>query len=310
MSSLDLLSIVLAAGMGFGLARAGLCLVATTVDLVAKKNPLGCGMQALTISLMGIFLILSTLIRSGSFSAPQTENAILHVLLGASILALGFAINGGCYLGSVAYIGQGKANFLFTLVGIYLADRFSVAAAFGLKAKEIIEPLPMATAAWIGALCFMALLALAIYVLRPKWLTARKRIWGATIAVPAAALMLSLHPGWGYGATLAGLAQSGITSFGINQIAGAALFLGAIVSCVMAGLWQFQGLSALGVGRCLAGGIIMETGSQYVPGGSDTWLLWTIPSLGVHGIVAYTVAFILLLSGAWLAHKKPISVQS
>ena len=54
-----------------------------------------------------------------------------------------------------------------------------------------------------------------------------------------------------------------------------------------------------GSARCLIGGYLMETGAQCVPGGSDSWVFWTIPGGGVHGLIAYAVAVSLLFVWWW-----------
>jgi hypothetical protein len=305
----DLATIVLAAGMGFGMARAGLCLLATSADTVVRKDPIGMAIQAFTVGLMGALLLTAARVDASHPHLPGMGGELLPVLLGAVMLALGFAVNGGCYLGSVLYVGQGRANFSLTLVGIYLADRFSVPDRWGIHAMEshvASSPtsLPMST-------LFLALGIGAAWLLWSRRSQAStRRVWGVCLAAVSATALFWLHPGWGYGATIAGLAHAGLMSFGLNQIAGLSVFVGAIVSCILAGQWHPSGFTRVGILRCLFGGYIMETGAQCVPGGSDTWVFWTIPGMGTHGLFAYAMVVTLLLGSQWLVAQRVRSVPA
>lgn len=48
-----------------------------------------------------------------------------QTVAGGVLLGLGALLNGGCYLGSITYLGSGNSNFLFTLVGIALSLRLA-----------------------------------------------------------------------------------------------------------------------------------------------------------------------------------------
>ena len=52
-------------------------------------------------------------------------------ITGGLLLGFGALINGGCYLGSVLYLGSGNLNFLLTLVGI-AGGEFAGSLASGL----------------------------------------------------------------------------------------------------------------------------------------------------------------------------------
>jgi hypothetical protein len=86
--------------------------------------------------------------------------------------------------------------------------------------------------------------------------------------------------------------------FGISQVAGVAVFLGALAAGVLGRMWRLEVPSVVECGRCLVGGFVMQTGAQCIPGGTDSWLLWTIPGGGIHGLIAYAVSLVILL-GWW-----------
>lgn len=295
------LAVVLAVGLGFGMARARLCLLAATSKRVFEGDASGLRLQALTVALMSALLVIELVLRVPGVRLPVTAGLTYGVLIGAVLLSVGFIINKGCYLGSVDYIGRGKSKYLFTLLGIFLSELFSVPRLLAFRRSETLT----ATMSIPLISCLAAALALT------AWLTLRsvgahdigRRTQGVLVAALCATVLFALLPGWNYGVAISGLARPALVPSGVQQIAGAAVFIGAIIACRLAGQWRLELPTFAGGARCLLGGFVMQTGAQCVPGGSDSWLFWTIPGGGVHGIVAYAVSMQILLGWWWIQRE-------
>ncbi len=301
------LALLFACGLGFGMGRARLCLVTATHDFVFAADPGGLRLQALAICAMAFLFGSELMLGMHRLPLPMAGAGVGLVPVGAALLAIGFILNDGCYLGSVSFLGQGKLRYLFTLIGIYLAELISVPRRLMFIERESLVPQmsipPLATAAAVFAV-------LAWVALGPKANAGgSQRMWGVIIASVSALLMFSILPGWSYGATIAGLARSGVLDLGLPQLAGVTLFLGAIIASVTSGQWRLELPGLSGVVRCLSGGYIMQTGAQIVPGGTDTWLFWTIPGGGLHGVIAYAVVVPITIAWWWI-HRSLTRVRA
>ncbi len=302
MVTVELFALLCAAGLGFGMGRARLCAVAATQALVVDAETGGLRLQALTISLMALLFGLQLLLAGHSPPLPSGGTRPDLTLLGAGLLALGFILNDGCYLGSVSFLGQGRMAYVFTLVGIFLSEWASAPRQLQLNGHETLitqMSFPVLAGA-AGGVAFLVWLALS----RTAKAAVGPRTAGVVVACLSAALIYQVLPGWNYGAAIAGLARLGPFALGLPQLAGVALFLGAIVANLVAGLWRFQPPTLAASLRCLSGGYIMQTGGQMIPGGSDTWLFWTVPGGGLHGVMALGAVTPILLAWFWVRRLR------
>ena len=254
-----LCAIVLATGLGSGLVLARLCLVNAIDDWTARRDAGGLRFQAGLIAAGSALFLFELVFDRGGVAAPIPAMRIEHALLGGILLAAGAVVNEGCYLGTISQIGRGRSRCLFTFLGLYLAEIVSFPTQLMLSSKEMILPTMVAPTA-------------------------------SLLAAGGAILAWLLLPGVSYGAVTAALAHPNAAMPGLGPVAGAAIIAGAIAGCALSGRWQPEAPDFLGSGRSLVGGYVMATGAQCVPGGSDNWLLWTIPRGGLHGLVAYLSA--------------------
>ena len=293
----DLATLGLAGCLGFGMGGARLCLLAAAQDRVWRKDSEGLRMQALTLALAASLIALTLTLGGHGLRLPGHGGHPLTIAAAAVLLAVGFVINGGCYLGSVTLIGQGKGRYLFTLAGIFLAERFSAPRLAAVDAREGLLQQAAVPASTVLVAVFGLIAWLWLSRGRRPFVGDRER--GVAIAAVAAVLLFQLHPGWGYRGAVTALALMGPFHLMVPQLAGLAVFAGAVVGCLLAGQWRPEWPTLAGGARCLIGGYLMETGAQCVPGGSDSWVLWTIPGGGAHGLIAYGVAVSLLFLWAW-----------
>ena len=279
---LDVLLPVLTLVLGALLSRVSLCAVDGVQQAVATRNYAGLERLVLAASGAGLSLLLLAGLRPDRVWLPIDAQFHLGIIAGGLLLGLGAMINGGCYLGSVLYLGTGNLNFLFTLVGIGL----------GLRAAADLAPLPIAAAPGLRmAMGYLWLAGLGLFALIVAVLIYHRRIKGQGLALLAgllAGLVFARQPGWSYGSALEALAhgRSGLSHWRASLPA-VTLFAGAIGAATLAGRFRLQRPKLWRALRCLGGGAIMGCGAALVPGGNDSLLLWAIPGLTLYGVSAF-----------------------
>jgi uncharacterized protein len=289
---IDILLLLLTFALGALLSRVSLCAVAAVQQLIIGREAEGLRRVMLATSGAGLSLLLLAVVLPQQVWLPSNASFGFGVIAGGVLLGIGAMINGGCYLGSVLYLGTGNLNFLFTLAGIGLGLRAamsllptSFAASPGLR--MIMGP------AWLLGICgFVLAVVLLMRGQRPG------RLVLALLAGLLAGLVYARKPGWSYGALLQSLLQgrSGLLHWRDN-VPALALFIGAIAGAVVAGRLHWQRLALVRSLRCLAGGFAMGAGAALVPGGNDTLLLWAIPGLTLRGVLAYAVMLATIALG-------------
>jgi toxin CptA len=314
MSSADLSLVVLTAGLGFCMARVSLCAVAAVGAWIRTHRYTGLRALLLAASAAGLVLLASAFIWPDSTLLPVAGASLSIALLGGSLLGIGALLNGGCYLGSVTYLGTGNSNYLFTLLGFAIAARW-------------LNPIPtMLGADYVNSRHgFPLLYGLVVFAIA-LWLTLRvptstplqqsrvlRASWPWPLAAVAAGvfagLIYSRHAAWSYTRPIDAFARGHFTPVEAMELwATLALFAGVIVSALWAGNLHWTRPSPLKSMRCLLGGIVMGYGAAMVPGGNDTLLLWAIPGLEIRGFIAYgamlSVIALLFTASATLQRRS------
>lgn len=307
--------------MGFGMAKANLCLIACTQDFVKNRNPQGLWIHMLTIT--GLSLIAWGLSVGLELKAPISDAPWWQLMSASLGVLLGFMINGGCYFGSVSYLTQGNLNFLFTLLGIYIGERLTPLSTLtsnpptGLQDSHSLSPVHEQLTQFVltnvpgyltmlMALGVLALLLISVHFLLKQNLRehqVRDRMFGVLLLIVSASVINIISPGWNYSQTISHVSRLEFGDWTVMQAAGVIVFLGALVANLQRGLMRVKPLVLKTILRCLLGGVVMDIAAQYIPGGSDAWLLWGIPRLAGHGLIAYGLAMGVLLLGGWLRKK-------
>ena len=308
MTPVDISLVLLAATLGWAAARAGLCAVAATQAAVIQARPTALLVKVLVVVTITAAYGTLTLASHSLGRYPGADGLLGAVIAGAAIMALGTIINGGCYFGSLVYIGRGNSDYLFTLVGITLATRIGLAERFGLDSHAELRPSPTPTVLVAVVIIAVVIGLLVLFTLRREASAAvDTRLRNALLAGLAATALFVHLPGWNYAGVLASLGHADQLGFDVRQNAlGLALFVGAITSARTAGLWQPTWPTLSGALRCLAGGFVMESAARMIPGGNDALLLWAVPGLGTYGLIAYAV-MLVVLSLVWLTRRpRPV----
>jgi uncharacterized membrane protein YedE/YeeE len=296
--AIDALLLLLTFALGLALARVSLCAVGALQQLIHARQYDGLLRLLLATSGAGVTLLLLAGLAPGQVLLPADVATHAGAITGGVLLGLGALINGGCYLGSVLYLGSGNLNFLLTLVGIAGGEFLSTLAS-GMALPAAANLRMSMGPAWIaGAAGFILIILVVLFRAR-----SRGR-WLALGAGLLAGLVYARHPGWSYGTVLDSIARGNFVRMTwIMNLAALLLFAGAVSGALLAGRFHLQWPTAARSLRCLAGGAIMGVGAARVPGGNDLLLLWAIPGLTIYGALAYASMLLLIAAGLLLGKR-------
>lgn len=292
--------LLLTFALGALLSRVSLCAVAGMQQAVCHGNFTGLERLILAACGAGLSLLLLAGLLPGQVRLPNDMHLHMRLLAGAVLLGVGAMLNGGCYLGSVLYLGTGNLNFLFTLLGLGL----------GLRGAAVWSPLPFAATPVLrmamGYLWVAGLAAFVILILVLIWRRRGKGQWLALCAGLLAGLVYARHPDWSYGSALEALARghTALTHWRAH-ISAFTLFAGAIGAAIVGGRFCLRWPTPLRAVRCLGGGAIMGCGAALVPGGNDSLLLWAIPGLTAYGAVAFGLMLGVMAVGFGISARWP-----
>jgi hypothetical protein len=278
--------------LGFVLQRASLCTVANMDRWITKGRADGMlGLAAATCSAGVVVLGLSWAMPE-LVALPASLPVTPLIALGGLLLGAGSLVNGSCYIGSIVRISSGNLNYLATLIGLGLAARGTWLWSSGDQgpgAATAAHAAPLWPAFWLAFAAVASVTLLGAFGRAGvAQLTLRGR-WPRGLALVATGLaggaVFGGQPGWSY-SIITSNAYAG-KALPAALLGAVALFAGAVLSARLAGGFHLSGLTVPHVARCLLGGTIMGIGAGLVPGGNDSLLLWTMPGLALHGLVAY-----------------------
>ena len=300
-----LLIALLAFGVGFATQRGSICsiLAARQIAETGRATRL---VAFVTASLWALVIVvpLSWFSRNSIFLSPSYDVSVA-AFLGGALYGLGTFINGGCMFGTVARIASGNLSFVTALPGIALGAGLGTAVAFPHLAfvqvdSPLREPGLGGSVVLMVAAGFVSLAVVGIarthrraglragQVLRAsRWRTA---IAMMVIGISGGLLFATGAP-WSFPTLLrqvGNLALGQKVNFAPATIIGPlAVLAGAFTAAVLGGRLIVGTISMAQLGRSLAGGATMGFATILVPGGNDTLLLSALPSLAMHGAVAY-----------------------
>lgn len=302
-------SLLLAAVLGFAAHRAGVC----TVKAVAEVLGSGRGFMLVSIGKTVLWVIATSLALAWSIPAmiPPHGYPLTAATLGGGVLfGMGAAANRGCAFSTLSQLGSGHLGMAATLLGFALAS-----AGHGWLGQPAPAPVPLpwsppllpgslavpvsgALWLWAGWEIFRLLRS------RPRRMSWTRRINAERYRLSAAAALIGISGAvlfavngpWAYTTVLAHGAAALLTSGPgpdavLVALAGAAL-AGVGVSAWASGRFRIRLPSALGWLRHLAGGMMMGLGAALVPGGNFTLVLNGIPMLSPHALPAFVALLV------------------
>ena len=293
---------VLAALLGFCLARANSCTVASVKRVVVEKRWDWLLGLAAAASSGAVTLAVLLSIPGAGFVPPEHHGLGWGPIVGGLLLGVGAWINRACMLGSISRIAEGDTNFLLTLAGLALAllawpRLYLLPEEPSSYTIRNLSALPSAQ-----ALAILAILTLGWAFWRLKEGRNRAMLYLMAAGIVGAVLFAG-SPQWSYLSSIGRGLRGSLFSLGVwTDLAAIAIFAGAWLSTWLANRFSLLRPRVSKSLLCLAGGFLMGLGAQEVPGGNDALLLWTIPGAAVYGLIAYavmigTIAFCMMATG-------------
>ena len=301
---LYIVSLLLAALMGFAVHRASLCMVKTVAEILSTRRAY---MLATMLKAVVWVVAISVpiLLFLPEIAAPNRSYAIsFAAIAGGFIFGIGAATNGGCAFSTLGHLANGNLWMLTTLFGFCI----------GVAGLSIMAPMTEPGQA-LMPLLFKAPKPLIWVVLSLLWLFLGweiYRLWRSRVKsgswlqlffsrhyrLSTAALLLgvsggvlyALHEGWTYSNALKRQVQSlwlpVEQSLIINLLLFLALFGGMLLSAWQRGSFRLRRHRSRTWPRHFIGGLFMGTGAVLVPGGNDTLILKSLPGLSPHAMPA------------------------
>ncbi|KAF5887269.1 YeeE/YedE thiosulfate transporter family protein [Rhizobium sp. PEPV16] len=287
MSLLDGLSIpalaallfVAAFALGVAIQHGTTCAVRAMSELIRERRADGllgfleCGLWALVVAWL----------LTPEMAVPQWE-PVGWLCLGAALFGAGATMNGGCAFGSVARLGEGRAEFLLTGAGAYLA--FRILDALGQGRTTLPEQSPVPDNALLIVLVGLPLLIVARFPFwrRPIGAVLKLSLLMAIIGI-IGAFVGALHQPWPWMLALRIIG----TSDWLTGLSLVGLVSGSIANGVVRGRFRLAWPKLAAVRDRFAGGMLMGGGSALVPGGNDSLILQGIPSGSPLAFLAYGI---------------------
>jgi hypothetical protein len=290
------LIVVLAFAFGVAGARTSLCCVAAMIAAVRERNPQGLLVLATTVLVAACVLLAGATLDPAAAHLPGSGPVSLRLFAGVALLAAGALVNGACYLGTALYLGRGRADFLWTLVGIVLAHHLAWSPWSGIEAAPLRTGLQLSGGPMPYLAAALACLGLGVIVVRRAPTPRRTAALGALAIGTVAGLIEALAPAWSSSTVFNGAAWP-------MSVSALAFFLGGLAGAGLAKTFAPAGFTLRGSARRLAGGVLMGTGAGWVPGGNDMLLTWAAPGLAWDGLLAL-VAYLGLLGLAIAAGSR------
>lgn len=301
-----LLSLGLAAVLGFAAHRASICTVRAVAEILSTGSAY-C-LASFGKSVFWVLAIIVPLIWLNPSLATSMNGFALSAssLIGGFVFGAGAALNGGCAFSTLARLAEGHLRMLVTLGGFALGVLISVEAlsSVPLSRPVLSAPLIGSLAPHAGAVVFL-LWGWALWELRRLWLTRpsklpfRELVFVRQYRLSTAAALMGLangllylfHGAWTYTGALRqgveGLVTATQAPAPIRLSLFAAVFLGMLLSTWQRGSFCLRWRPRMGWSVNVLAGVLMGTGAVLIPGGNDALILYGIPSFSSHALPAY-----------------------
>jgi hypothetical protein len=310
---------LLAFGVGFATQRGSVCgvLAARQIVETRKATRFVAFVMASLWALVAV-VPLAWLTAGRLVLSPSYEGTTI-ALLGGALYGVGTVINGACVFGTVARTFSGNLAFLAALPGIALGAGLGVTLGLPLlRNTRTASPLSEPS---LGGLALLVLAGAAVSTAVLRMVRSHRRAnvglgqlvraarWRTSFAMMLigvlGALLFATSGPWSYPNLMRQLGQLALghgASFDTTTILGPlALMAGGATAALAGGRFVLRPLAAAQLVRSLVGGAGMGLAATLIPGGNDVLLLSALPSLALHGALAYAAMVLLqivLLSAA------------
>lgn len=299
LSPVFVLAACCAAVMGYAIQRSGTCMVTAIDELLDGRRT----ERLLALIEAGLWVSGSILVwrlLGGHTALPVGYPPSVASAIGGVLLGLGALLAGACMFGAIARIGSGQWAYLLTPLGYFLACA-ALSPRIGQR-PPMVGGAPLLDAGWL----ILPLTLFAIWRVYGAWLALRRgeraaHVWhphqATTVIGIAFSLLLILVGPWAYTSALLALAEGRLAGLTIKLVLFAVMLAGAIVGGWNAGSLRLRLPPAAEALRCLAGGVLMGSGSLLVPGGNDELVLLGLPLLQPFAALAAATMVLAIVLG-------------
>ena len=255
----------------------------------------------IAISWAGLVLLGFAFSGLVNLSFPADFPITFPTIVGGILLGIGGLLNKGCFLGSVSQLSRGNLNYLLTLTGIAAAllafdvtpDGFSAA-----RPRSAADAIVAADFTLFGCLAVLLFGGMAILSFVKLYRRRTTPMVALVLVGISGGIMYAFNPDWSYTSVLNRALHGQLTIQNwILETGALCMFAGAILNSILGSHFTIVPISYRSGLACLAGGFLMGGGAKLIPGGNDTLMLWAIPGLTVHGLVAYSIMVLTIAAG-------------
>lgn len=298
-AGLLVLSLGLAALVGFASAEGGTCAVQAVKDVLDGRG-FGVSLSILKCSAWAAVLLLP-LGWATPGGLPDTALSVTWpAAAGGLVFGIGAVLNGGCTFSTVWRLGGGDIAKVFALPGIALGLAAYLHWVAALLPVALASSAPLATPRIWSIILFGGVFTWAMR--EAVQLLSVKRGPRLDRAVAGLALggvaLRAIHGRWDF---TAGLEEGVEWASGLGGMPGLlpgllllASLAGATIAARRKGTLRLTRPTLRSAAGSLGGGFLMGAGAALVPGGNDALVLHSLPSLLPHAFVAYAA----LVAGA------------
>jgi uncharacterized membrane protein YedE/YeeE len=307
--------------VGFALQRGNVCSVLAARQIAwtgrwsRMRGLLLASAWAFAAVLPLVWLGIGPFKLSGEF-APSLVPA-----LGGLLYGIGCYVNGACIFGVCSRLTAGNLSFLFAVPGMAFGATMAEFAQIAPPPDQLTPAVAAVPHPWLIGIwaAIVLLLALSAWrMVRAHWRAGitlanilRQSRWRSTLAATflgvIGGILYATDVAWIYPALVKrmGFYVAGLhPAFPLATVAGSvALFLGGIAAALLRGRFVIRAPLLRRSVQALIGGAIMGFAWALVPGGNDAMVLYLLPSLAIHGIIAYA-ALLATLIGLEILKRK------
>lgn len=301
---LYIVSLLLAALMGFAVHRASLCMVKTVAEILSTRRAymLATMMKAV---LWVVAISVPILLFLPEIAAPNRSYAIsFAAIAGGFLFGIGAATNGGCAFSTLGRLANGNLWMLITLFGFCIGVAGLSIIFPNAEPGQVLTPLLFKAPKSLILLVLLLLWLFLCWEIYRLWRSrAKSSSWmqlffSRHYRLSTAALLLgfsggvlyALHEAWTYSNALKLQVQSlwlpVEQSVTINLLLFMALFGGMLLSARQRGSFRLRWHRIKTWPRHFIGGFFMGAGAVLIPGGNDTLILKSLPGLSPHAMPA------------------------
>ena len=302
----------LAFSVGFAIRRGSICAVAAADQWVLHRRATRMKAFVTAACWAGVVVLPSAWLLPEWVVLSPAYPATLLGAAGGVLFGFGAYVNRACAFGTLAHLSGGDTNYLATIAGV----------AFGAVVAPHLIPFTSDPASSVltepSFLAVGTFIAFALIAGRATWRHFRSRGHKLALGVglrtrrqwrPATAMVvIGLAGGllnaivgeWSYMAVLskqaAGLLDPGLRATSWPALAGAvALLAGGTVAAISSARFRLAAPKLRSLIQKFLGGVMMSLAATLIPGGNDVMLLYGVPSLAPHALVAYAAMTVTLL---------------